>query len=64
MKFATQWRKWRVRNLLSQAAMARALGIALKTVNNIEAGRTEPNYINQARFKALVERYRRSKVGK
>lgn len=57
---AREWKKWRLAKLLSQAKLAKAMGVTTRTIWNCEAGIVTPSYTSQARFKELVERHRRN----
>lgn len=60
---AKVWKKFREANLMSQAGLARALGLSRRTVQNVELGSHAPNYTSQLRFRALKERYERVRDG-
>jgi DNA-binding XRE family transcriptional regulator len=60
LRAAITWKRWRQKNLLSQASFAMALGVTERTIRNIEHGVHEPNWINQKRFEDLKERYRKA----
>lgn len=57
---AREWKKWRLAKLMSQAKLAKAMGVTTRTIWNVESGRNSPSYTSQARFKELVERHRRN----
>lgn len=52
------WRTWRNDNDMSQATLARVLGLALRTVQGIESGEHKPSPTSRMRFKALQKQYK------
>lgn len=57
---AREWKRWRLGKLMSQAKLAKAMGVTTRTVWNVESGIVTPSYTSQARFKELVERHRKN----
>jgi transcriptional regulator with XRE-family HTH domain len=57
---AREWKTWRLAKLMSQAKLAKAMGVTTRTVWNVESRIVTPSYTSQARFKELVERHRRN----
>ncbi len=55
--YAVEFREFRNTNDLSQAMLAKALGVALRTVQHVEHKEHEPSYTTRFRFKALKKRY-------
>jgi DNA-binding XRE family transcriptional regulator len=57
MRARTVWRRFRKSKKLSLRQMALALGITVRAVIYIEAGRNEPSYKTREKFRELVERH-------
>lgn len=57
---AREWKTWRKSKLMSQAKLAKAMGVTTRTVWNVESGRVTPSYTSQTRFKELQERHRKN----
>lgn len=57
---AREWKKWRLAKLMSQAKLAKAMGVTTRTVFNVESRRVTPSYTSQARFRDLVERHKKN----
>ena len=55
--FAVEFKKFREENDLSQAMLARILGLVLRTIQGIEASEHRPSYSTRMRFKDLKNRY-------
>lgn len=53
----SEWKKWREKKLMSQAQMARAMGITERTIQNIEAGVVKPSLKSRRKFAQLRERH-------
>lgn len=54
---ASEWRAFREANDMSQATLARVLGLVLRTVQGIELGEHRPSFTSRMRFKELQRRY-------
>lgn len=57
INFAVEFRKFREENDMSQAMLARTLGLVLRTIQGIEAKEHAPSYTTRMRFKELKKRY-------
>jgi DNA-binding XRE family transcriptional regulator len=60
--FATDFKRFREENDMSQAMLARTLGLVLRTVQGIEAGEHRPSYTSRMRFKELKRRYEQARM--
>lgn len=57
ISFRAQFRKFRRQRHVTQAALARALGVTVRAVKYIEAGQREPRRETVEKFKAVVDRH-------
>jgi len=57
MDYQKEFRAFRGTNDLSQAMLAKAMGLTLRCVQGIELGEHKPSYTTKFRFKALKRRY-------
>lgn len=58
---ASEWRAFREANDMSQATLARVLGLVLRTVQGIELGEHRPSYTSRMRFRELKRRYEQNR---
>jgi DNA-binding XRE family transcriptional regulator len=54
---AAEWREFREAHDMSQAQMARVLGLVLRTVQGIELSEHKPSFTSRLRFRELKRRY-------
>ena len=54
---AQEWRTWREAHDMSQAMLAAALSIGLRTVQGIELAEHYPSFTSRLRFKALKKKH-------
>lgn len=54
---AAEWKAFREANDMSQAVLARTLGLVLRTVQGIEAAEHLPSFTSRTRFNELKKRY-------
>lgn len=55
--YAREWKAFREANDMSQATLARVLGLVLRTVQGIELGEHKPSFTSRSRFNELKRRY-------